>query len=389
MLLKFHIGIYAYTTDISKAFIRVGLQEEEDCNYTRFLWIKDPNDPNSELITYKFVSVLFGATSSPFLLQATINTHLKKSNNPNKTEISNNLYVDNFQSTASSESKLLNLNHKANRELMGANITPQSWVSNNAKLNQLIENDFPDYQVPETTKVLGVEWDTTEDQLTIKSVEPDTTNLTMRKLLSQVSKPFDPLGLLSPILFNGKLIMQECWEQKIDWDDLLTPTLQEKWQGLVKDLSILESVNFPRNTVNKKEPMKQHVFCDAFCEAYGTVAYLVSNGQAKLLTSKARVAPLKKRSLPLLELAAILLGTRLAHYLIKDLSNIHFEETVVWSENEALLHLVKNNNSKNPCMSNCVKEIQELSAGYKLRYVPTKENPADYLSRGLILWQLT
>ncbi|XP_069183013.1 uncharacterized protein [Procambarus clarkii] len=146
VLLKFRIGSYTYTADISKAFLGVGLQEE-DRNYTKFLWIKDPNDPNSKLITYRLASVLFGTTSSPFLLQATLDTHLKKSNSPSKTEISNNLYVDNFQGTTSSESKLLNIYHEVNRELMGANMPLQSWVSNNAKLNQLIATEFPDYQV--------------------------------------------------------------------------------------------------------------------------------------------------------------------------------------------------------------------------------------------------
>ncbi|XP_069180287.1 uncharacterized protein [Procambarus clarkii] len=129
--------------NISKAFLRVGFQEEGR-NYTNFLWIKDSNDPNSELITYRFVSVLFGATSFPFLLQATLDMHFKKSNFQNKTEISNNLYADHFQGTASSENKLLNLYHEANRELMGANMPLQLWVSNNVKLNQLIETDFPD-----------------------------------------------------------------------------------------------------------------------------------------------------------------------------------------------------------------------------------------------------
>ncbi|XP_069181240.1 uncharacterized protein [Procambarus clarkii] len=165
--------------DISKAFLRVGLQEK-DRNYTKFLWIKDPNDPNSELITYRFASVLFGATSSPFLPQATLEMHLKKSNSLNITEISNNLYVDNIQGTTSSENKLLNIYYETNRELMGANMPLQLWVSNNGKLNQLIETDFPDYRVPEKTKVLGIEWNTTADQLKIKSVEPDITNLTMR-----------------------------------------------------------------------------------------------------------------------------------------------------------------------------------------------------------------
>ncbi|XP_069194216.1 uncharacterized protein [Procambarus clarkii] len=96
VLLRFRTGIFAYTADISKAFLRVGLQEE-DCDFTKFLWIKDPLDPNSDVITYRFASVLFGAISSPFLLQAMLDTHLKKSNSPYKAEISDNLYVDNFQ----------------------------------------------------------------------------------------------------------------------------------------------------------------------------------------------------------------------------------------------------------------------------------------------------
>nr|XP_045600565.1 uncharacterized protein LOC123759500 [Procambarus clarkii] len=113
VLLKFCIETYECTADISKAFLRVGLQEE-DHNYTKLLWIKDPSDPNSELITYRFSSVFFGATSSPFLLQASLDMHLKTFNSPNKIEISNNLYVGNFQGSTSSEEKLLNIYNKAN-----------------------------------------------------------------------------------------------------------------------------------------------------------------------------------------------------------------------------------------------------------------------------------
>nr|XP_045590455.1 uncharacterized protein LOC123752449 [Procambarus clarkii] len=94
VLLQFRSGVFAYTADISKAFLRVGLQET-DRDFTKFLWVKDPQDANSEVITYRFASVLFGSTSSPFLLQVILDTHLKKSNSPYKTDISNNLYVDN------------------------------------------------------------------------------------------------------------------------------------------------------------------------------------------------------------------------------------------------------------------------------------------------------
>nr|XP_045611584.1 uncharacterized protein LOC123766475 [Procambarus clarkii] len=109
VLLRFHIETYAYTSDIRKAFLRLGLQEE-DQNQTKFLWIKDPNDPHSEIFTFRFASVLFEATS-PFLLYVTLDTHLKKPLRPHKTEISKNLYVYNFQGTFSDDFKLIEMYH--------------------------------------------------------------------------------------------------------------------------------------------------------------------------------------------------------------------------------------------------------------------------------------
>ena len=80
-LLKFRVGRYGYTADISKAFLRVGLKEE-DRDFTRFLWKVNPEDINSRTITFRFKAVLFGATCSPFLLQATLDHHFHKVESP-------------------------------------------------------------------------------------------------------------------------------------------------------------------------------------------------------------------------------------------------------------------------------------------------------------------
>ncbi|XP_069194266.1 uncharacterized protein [Procambarus clarkii] len=264
----------------------------------------------------------------------------------------------------------------------------QSWASNNKQLNQMIEEEFPDYKVPHKLKVLGMEWNTSTDKLNIKSVDFNHSPLTMRKLLSHVSKPFDPLGLLSPIHIKGKLLMQECWQRNLRWDETLPEDLQGKWQQLIPDYNKLSILQFPRNTLGLNLPTNLHVFCNASGKAYGSVAYIVNTQQSFLLTSKAMVAPIKRRSLPQMELTALLVGVRLAHCLIKTLSNVHLGEIVVWSDNEAVLQWVKNDNNKTPYVSNRVKEIRELSAGYKSRHVPTKDNPADYLPRGLTLKQL-
>ncbi|XP_069160620.1 uncharacterized protein [Procambarus clarkii] len=263
----------------------------------------------------------------------------------------------------------------------------QSWASNNKQLNQIIEEEFPDYRVPHKLKVLGMEWNTSTDKLNIKSVEINHSPLTMRKLLSHVSKPFDPLGLLSLFLIKGKLLMQECWQRNLRWDEALPEDLQEKWQQLIPDYNKLSILQFPRNTLGQNLPTNLHVFCDASGKAYSSVAYLVNTQQSFLLTSKGRVVPIERRSLPQMELTALLVGVRLAPCLIKTLSNVHLGEIVVWSDNEAVLQWVKND-IKTLYVSNRVREIRELSAGYKLRHVPTKDNPTDYLSRGLTLKQL-
>ena len=60
-----------------------------------------------------------------------------------------------------------------------------------------------------------------------------------------------------------------------------------------------------------------HVFVDASIKAYGTVAYLTSGPHTTMVMSKSRVAPLKKLTLPQLELMAAVAGARLASYLQK------------------------------------------------------------------------
>ena len=65
ILIQFRQGKYAVTADISKAFHRI-IVDEEDRKFLKFLWI---NLNSQELLTFQFNVVLFGATCSPYLLQ--------------------------------------------------------------------------------------------------------------------------------------------------------------------------------------------------------------------------------------------------------------------------------------------------------------------------------
>ena len=75
VLMRHRLHAFACSADISKAFLQVGLTDT-DRESTRFLWPEDPTDPESPVVTYRFRVVLFGATCSQFLLNATLLHHL-------------------------------------------------------------------------------------------------------------------------------------------------------------------------------------------------------------------------------------------------------------------------------------------------------------------------
>jgi len=106
VLLRFRWYTFGLSTDLEKAFLHVRL-DEGDRDYTRFLWLSVPSDPDSKLITYCFKTVLFGSTSSPFLLNATLLHHLNSFDTSIARDIKRNLYVDNIISGCNSEDQVV------------------------------------------------------------------------------------------------------------------------------------------------------------------------------------------------------------------------------------------------------------------------------------------
>ena len=57
-------------------------------------------------------------------------------------------------------------------------------------------------------------------------------------MLSEISKIFDPLGLLLPITIRCRIIMQELWRRHLNWDDSMLQDLFETYQELLKDVRV-------------------------------------------------------------------------------------------------------------------------------------------------------
>jgi len=60
-----------------------------------------------------------------------------------------------------------------------------------------------------TAKVLGIHWDPEEDMLSYKVCLTTNAHNTKRQVLSDVARIFDPLGILSPVVVQLKILFQE------------------------------------------------------------------------------------------------------------------------------------------------------------------------------------
>jgi len=68
VLMKFRCHRIALVCDIEKAFLMIGI-DEDDREKLRFLWFKGPFEVNSEIIEYRFNKlVLHGLRPSPAIL---------------------------------------------------------------------------------------------------------------------------------------------------------------------------------------------------------------------------------------------------------------------------------------------------------------------------------
>ena len=78
LLLKFRLSPIAITADIEKTYFQINVHEKHR-DYLRFLWYNNVYSDKPEIERYRFRRVIFGATSSQFLLlNSTIHKHADK-----------------------------------------------------------------------------------------------------------------------------------------------------------------------------------------------------------------------------------------------------------------------------------------------------------------------
>ena len=237
-----------------------------------------------------------------------------------------------------------------------------------------------------------MQWLAGEDSFTFNE-QPIENELspTKRNFLKKMASLFDPMGFLAPFIIQAKIILQEIWTRGLDWDEILDDDLHSKAEIWLQELENLEQVKVPRCIrLGQEEEVRSfslHAFVDASQDAYGAVVYrkfVYRSGKqsCRLIAAKSRVAPLKAMSIPRLELTATVLGARLT-VSITSVLNLKPDQITYWSDSVNVLWWIRNpSRMYQVFVANRVGEIQTLTNPNQWRYVPSKENPADLLTRG-------
>lgn len=379
VLLRFRRWPFVLTGDISKAFLQIRLHTG-DRDVHRFLWKKD-----GVVRKMRFCRVTFGVNCSPFLLNAVVRIHLLQYGDSRVVrELQSNLYVDDWLTGGDSEAELVKMHEDAQKIMSEAGMTLAKWSS-----NTLFRDDT-------ASKILGVEWNSETDCFALTGVgcSRDVV-ITKRLVLSCIARVFDPLGFLTPVIMLAKCLFQSLWVLGVGWDEEVPKDIAREFSQWTAELEQLKGWHVPRQFISLpwsvclQQGICLHVFCDASERGFGAAVYCCvrsPDGQwlSNLVMSKSRVAPLKKVTLPRLELLGCLVGARLLCYVRKELCLDDSCAYVCWSDSLVALSWVRGEASKwKPFVANRVREIQSLTDPHLWRHCPGKDNPADLVTRGI------
>lgn len=390
ILVRFRLHTYVLGADVAKMYRRVWIEPSQR-QLQLVVWRENPTDP---INTYSLNTVTYGLAPSSFLATRCLQAAAEESKEQfplAEAVVKRDFYVDDLLTGSDSLDELKAVKRDVEGSLSTIGFHLRKWVSNEPAI---LSNDNPQ----ETSyirdfsgdlKTLGLQWSPLNDVLQYKISMPQTNAaVTKRHILSVASQTFDPLGLVGPVIIEAKIILQKLWLAKLDWDDPVPDALRDEWFQYTDELHKIGTITIPRHVLQLSTvKLELHGFCDASELAYGACIYLrcwdtAGKCSSRLLTAKSRVAPVKRVTLPRLELCAAITLARLTTKTLAATTKIP-HELYFWGDSTIALSWIRGESCQwKTFVANRVSEIQSLTDKQRWGHVISEENSADIISRG-------
>ena len=353
VLLKFRSHHIALTADVSKMYRAIQLVEE-DKDLHCFVWRSSPQDTIKD---YQMTRVTFGVAASSFAANMAVKQNAQDLavEYPLAAQtVENSFYVDDCLTGADNVETAVILHKQLCDLFTRGGFLLRKWNSNNNQvLNhipcELLESgNIHVISDVECTKTLGLEWNTVADTFLLTVPEISGSQLTKRVLVSNITKIFDVLGWFSPTIISMKILLQRVWELRLDCDEMVPIEIQSIWMQWRSELPALYSKPISRYYFPNDSQIKSvqlHGFSDASENAYSGVVYLrmidsLDDIHVALVMSKTRVSPIKRISIPRLEVCGAQVLARLLIH-VKETLQIPMSHVFAWTDSTIVLNWLR------------------------------------------------
>ena len=186
-----------------------------------------------------------------------------------------------------------------------------------------------------------------------------------------------------------KLLFQELWARGLDWDQPLDSDIENSWDTWKKELPNIDQIRVPRcllQNLSSVDKIELHGFGDASERAYGSVVYICAKDKvgsriSNLVMAKSWVAPVKRVSLPRLELLAAYITVKLLDYVIQAL-RIVVDALYGWSGSQITFALIRRPSAHwKVFVANRGQDIHQRVGPSQWGFCPGSQNPADLVTR--------
>lgn len=394
-IIQWRIHRYVMTADIEKMY-RCILMHPDDQQFQQILWRDTEDGP---IKVKRLNRVTFGVASAPFQAIRTLHRiadDYAETHPYGSKCLKEDFYVDDMSTGASTIELALKKQREVREILKLSGMNIRKWTSNHDELLQEIPmeerelKDSAELMEKCSIKTLGLKWNVKGDYFEFNTNIELTSMPTKRSILSDTAKLFDPIGWLAPIIIVAKLILQELWKLGLDWDAPVPNELCQKWETFRTEIKIINEYRIPRWMRTERcagEKYELHGFADSSEKAGAACIYLKvynENGNfINLITAKTHVAPIKKVTLPRLELNAALLLSELMMSCLGAI-NIPIDQVYAWTDSSIVIAWLSGHPSDwSSYVGVRVSEIHKRIKAHQWRHVPTNDNPADLGTRGV------
>lgn len=397
ILIRFRKHAFVVIADVAKMYRQI-LVNESQRDLQRIVWREASQERLKE---YRLNTLTYGTSPASFIATRCLHELAlqNKERYPDASKIIlRDFYMDDLITGADSLGTLIQLKEEIIEILEGGCFQLRKWLSNDAEIlrsqNNPVGKDLVQYIISDSpcVKTLGLLWNSEQDSLRVVFKINRCQSVTKRSMLSSIAQIFDPLGLVGPITLRGKILLQKLWSLKSDWDESVPTDIFSEWRMIEDQLILLKELAIPRHISQPKAiEIQMHGFCDASELAYGACLYLRTISKRNivktyLICAKSKVAPLKRLTIPRLELSGALLLAKLSRKVNQALGlNLLNSQVFYWCDSTIVLHwLAADSNKWKTFVGNRVAEIHRLTQGSQWHHICTNDNPADLISRGCL-----